>query len=889
MSARHPAAIDIPFEKFTLENGLTLLVHQDRKAPIVAVNIWYHVGSKNERPGKTGFAHLFEHLMFNGSEHFNDDYFQAMERIGATDLNGTTNNDRTNYFQNVPTPALDIALWMESDRMGHMIGAIDQAKLDEQRGVVKNEKRQYENQPYAIAQELITKRTFPAGHPYSWTVIGEMEDLDGASLEDVHTWFQDYYGAANATLALAGDIDAETALAKVEHYFGSIAPGPRVSRLRQEIAKRSGESLESVEDRVPQSRIYKVWNTPGWGTQDAFLLDLATDALSVGKSSRLYKRLVYEEQVATSARASIYQREIAGQVTMTALAQPGQDLGRVDALLREELDRFLSGGPTEDEMARIRTLQRASFLRGLERIGGFGGKSDILAKNQVYAEDPAFYRTELERLESATADDVQEAAQRWLSDGVYSLEVRPQLERTTSLPTVDRSKLPEAGGFPTLRLPTTLRRRTSSGMDLLLARRPKAPTVELSLLLDAGYAADQFSAPGVASMTMSMLDEGAGSKSSLEISDELDALGARLAAGAGLDTCSVRLSALRENLEASLELFAEVALRPSFPEPELERLKKLQLARIGQEKATPQTMGLRLLPGLIFGAKHAYGAPMTGSGNEASVSALSRDDVADFHSRWFTADTAAVAVVGDLQDQEMADLVERFLETWPSAETPPEKRIPEVEAPQTRRIFLVDKPGADQSVVMAGLSAPPMNAENDISIDVWNDIVGGAFTSRINMNLREDKHWTYGARSAIVDAKGPRLYIAYSAVQGDKTAAAMVEIDKELRGSLGSVPLSDEEIEKAKKRQTLQLPGQFETQRAVLSALREQVVYGFPPDYYQAYPAKVHALTRETLEAAGQSFVDPDRITWVVVGDRKKVRKEIEALGWTTVEDLETA
>ena len=889
MTARRSAAIDIPFEKFTLDNGLTLLVHEDRKAPIVAVNIWYHVGSKNERPGKTGFAHLFEHLMFNGSEHFNDDYFQAMERIGATDLNGTTNNDRTNYFQNVPTPALDVALWMESDRMGHMVGAIDQAKLDEQRGVVKNEKRQHENQPYAIAQELITKRTFPHGHPYSWTVIGEMEDLDGASLEDVHAWFQGYYGAANATLALAGDIDAATALEKVQHFFGSIAPGPRVPRLRQEIAKRSGESRESVEDRVPQSRIYKIWNTPGWGTKEALLLDLATDVLSVGKSSRLYKRLVYEEQVATNARASIHPREIAGQITMTATAQPGQDLARIDELLREELERFLTGGPTEAEMARIRTLHRASFVRGLERIGGFGGKSDILAKNQVYAEDPAFYHTELERLDTATADEVQEAAQRWLSDGVYQLEVRPQPSRTTSLPTVDRSKVPEAGGFPALRLPTTLRRRTSNGLDLLSARRPNTPTVELSLLLDAGYAADQFGAPGLASLTMGMLDEGAGSKTSLEISDRLDALGARLACGAGLDTCSVQLSALHENLEESLALFAEVALQPSFPEAELERLKKLQLAHIAQEKATPQAMGLRLLPGLIFGAEHAYGAPMTGSGNEISIAGITRDDVSAFHSQWFTPGAAAVAVVGDLADREIAELVERFLQQWPSDATPPTKQIPNVAPPEARRIFLVDKPGADQSVVMAGLPAPLMDANNDIAIEVWNDIVGGAFTSRINMNLREDKHWTYGARSAIVDAKGPRLYIAYSAVQGDKTAAAMVEIDKELRGSLGPVPLSEEEIDKAKKRQTLQLPGQFETQRAVLSALKEQVVYGFPPDFYQTYPAKVHALTRETLESAGQSFVDPDRVTWVIVGDRSRVRKEIEALGWTAVEDLETA
>ena len=889
MTARQPSLIDIPFERFTLDNGLTLLVHEDRKAPIVAVNVWYHVGSKNERPGKTGFAHLFEHLMFNGSEHFNDDYFQAMERIGATDLNGTTNHDRTNYFQNVPTPALDVALWMESDRMGYMLPAIDQAKLDEQRGVVKNEKRQGENQPYAIAHELITKRTYPAGHPYSWTVIGEMEDLDAASLEDVHEWFRSFYGAANATLALAGDIDPQTALEKVERYFGAIDPGPRVPRVREWIAKRTGDQRETVEDRVPQDKVYKVYNAPGWGTEDALLLDLVTDVLSIGKSSRLYKRLVYEEQVATSARASIHPREIAGQVTFSATAQPGQELERVESLLDEELARFLQDGPTDGELARVRTLQRASFVRGLERIGGFGGKSDILAKNQVFAEDPAFYRTEMQRLEAATPESLREVARRWLTDGAYALEVRQQPKRSISLPDADRSKLPATGDFPALRLPTTLRRRLNGGLEMLTARRVKTPTVEVSLLLDAGYAADHGAAPGTASLTMAMLDEGAAARTSLEISDRLDELGAQMSCSAGLDTCQVRMSALRENLEPSLQLMAEVALQPTFPVAELERLKKLQLARIAQEMATPQAMGLRLLPGLLFGPDHAYGAPLTGSGNPASIAALTREDVAGFHQRWFTPEAAALAVVGDIGEQEMATLANGILERWPSTQAPPVKRTPPAPLPEKLRIFLVDKPGAEQSVVMAGLPGPPTNDPNDIAISVWNDILGGAFTSRINMNLREDKHWTYGARTALVDARGPRLFVAYSAVQGDKTAAAMVEIDKELRGALGAVPLSDDEIGKAKQRQTLQLPGRFETQASVLSALREQIVYGFPPDYYQTFPVKVQALTRELMEAAGRSFMEPDRLTWVIVGDRTKVRSEIAALGWAPVEDLEAA
>ncbi|HXE82447.1 MAG TPA: pitrilysin family protein, partial [Gemmatimonadales bacterium] len=293
------AAVTIPYQKFVLKNGLTLLVHEDHKAPIVAVNIWYHVGSKNERPGRTGFAHLFEHLMFNGSEHFNTDYFQALEPLGATDLNGTTNEDRTNYFQNVPTSALDVVLWMESDRMGHLVGVIDQGRLDEQRGVVQNEKRQGENEPYGKVDLLMTEGTYPAGHPYSWSVIGSMEDLNAAKLDDVKEWFKTYYGPNNAVIVLAGDITPDVARQKVEQYFGDIPAGPPIAKQDTWIARRSGTHREVMQDRVPQGRIYKEWNIPEFGSADADYLDMVTDVLAQGKTSRLYKRLVYDAQIAT--------------------------------------------------------------------------------------------------------------------------------------------------------------------------------------------------------------------------------------------------------------------------------------------------------------------------------------------------------------------------------------------------------------------------------------------------------------------------------------------------------------------------------------------------------------------------------------------------------------
>src|SRR5688500_3028583 len=420
-----PPRIDIPYERFVLKNGLTVIVHEDHKAPIVAVNVWYHVGSKNEKPGKTGFAHLFEHLMFNGSENFNKDYFQALERIGASDLNGTTNEDRTNYFQNVPVSALDTVLWLESDRMGHLLGAIDKAKLDEQRGVVQNEKRQGENEPYSLSEELITKAVFPANHPYSHTVIGSMEDLGAASLDDVKEWFKTYYGPANAVVVIAGDIDAKTAKAKVEKYFGAIPPGPPVTHFSKWVAPRTGEQRQVAQDRVPQARLYKVWNVPGVGAADNDYLLLLSDVLVSDKASRLYKRLVYDEQIATDVGAFLDQREIGSLFMIQVTAKPGGDLVAIEKAVNEEMQKLFAAPPAQDELERVRTQIFAQFIRGAERIGGFGGKSDILARSQVFGASPDSYKQSLNRMASATTADLQSAGKRWLSDGVYNLEIHP--------------------------------------------------------------------------------------------------------------------------------------------------------------------------------------------------------------------------------------------------------------------------------------------------------------------------------------------------------------------------------------------------------------------------------------------------------------------------------
>jgi zinc protease len=867
--------VDIPYQKLVLDNGLTLIVHEDHKAPIVAVNIWYHVGSKNEKPGKTGFAHLFEHLMFGGSDHAKGSYIEAMQRIGATDLNGTTNNDRTNYFENVPTSAVDYTLWMESDRMGFL--TLDQKTLDLQRGVVQNEKRQGENQPYAVAFELITKNTYPASHPYSWTVIGDMADLNAAAMDDVKEWFKTYYGPSNVVIVMAGDIDAKTAKEKVEKYFGNIPAGPPVAHQQVWVAKMNGTHRQVVQDRVPQARIYKVWNIPEYGSGDSVYLDLVSDILTNGKISRFYKRLVYDDQIATDAGAFVDLNEIAGQFLAQATARPGQGLAQVEKELDEELARFLKDGPTAEELQRVKTQYDATFIRRVERIGGFGGKSDRLAQSEVFRGSPDAYKTSLKLAREATAEDLKAAANRWLADGVYILEVLPFPQYTTATAAADRSKAPAIGAPPELKLPKLQRAKLSNGLSVVLAERHEAPLVSFWMTSDAGYAADEFAAPGTASMTMSLLTGGTKTRSALEISDQLATLGAELSTNSNLDMSIVRLSALTSKLDPSLELFADVILNPSFPDADFKRQQKLQLAAIDREKNTPQQMALRVFPELLYGAQHAYGNPLTGSGTSASVAKMTREDLTKFRDVWMRPNDSTLIVVGDTTLAEVTPKLEKLFAGWKPGKVPA-KNIGTVQQPPNSAVYLVDKPGALQSVIIAGHVAPPTNNPKEIAIEAMNDGLGGTFSARLNMNLREDKHWSYGARSLLWAARGQRPFIALAPVQTDKTKESMAEMNKEFHAILGDRPLTAEELAKIQANETLRLPGSRETIDEVGQSIVDLVHFGFPDDYYETYAGKVRALKTTDLNDAAKVVVHPDNMIWVVVGDRAKIEAGVKEL-----------
>ena len=876
---------EIEFQKFSLPNGLRVIVHEDRKIPVVAVNVWYHVGSKDELPGKTGFAHLFEHLMFNGTENYNNEYFAPFQQVGATDMNGTTNNDRTNYFQNVPTTALDLALWMESDRMGHLLGVVDQEKLDEQRGVVQNEKRQGENQPFGRVFLQTSSATFPVGHPYSWTTIGSMDDLNAASMEDVQTWFKTYYGPNNAVLSLAGDINVEEAKELVSKYFGDIPPGPSPIKKKKWIAKRLGEKREIMYDRVPNTRVYKVWNTPEIGSKEHPRFDLIASLLTGGKNSTLYQELVYKRQLATSVSAFYYDRELAGQFWIAADLAKGVSLQEMEDALDETLVNFIKKGPSSKNLKNTKTTIRASFIKGLQRIGGFGGKSDLLAYSEVYTGDPGRFNNFYSDMLSTTKQEIQETASEWLTDGVYVLVVQPEEEKTYSrVPLADRSKLPFPDEFPQLNLPEVQRAELSNGLNVVFAERHDVPMINLSLLLDSGHSSDPQDKPGLASFTMSMLTEGTKRYDALQLSDKLDELGTDLFTSTGLDSSSITLSSLKSNFDESLDLMLEVITQPTFDEVEIERKKLRWLASIDQSLSTPNGVVSNLLPELMYGSDHPYGKPSSGDGTRQSIQWMTREDMVNYKETTVNSANSTIVVIGDSTLDELIPILESKFGNWNEKSNLKQMDYKVSNQSNKKKVYLFDKPGAVQSLIVAGQLLPANGTDDEIDIDLMNRVIGGSFTSRLNMNLREDKSWSYGVRTRLSSRKGPRPMLVYAPVQTDRTIDSIKEIQKEYEEYLSTRPATDEELDPIKQQIVLGLNGQFETFGSLLSGVSGLVTFDRGDDYLNTAPNRYNAVTIDQINIASKKYLDPETWTWFIVGDLSIIEENIRNLGLGEVE-----
>jgi predicted Zn-dependent peptidase len=893
--------VAIPHTAFKLANGLTVLVHEDHKAPVVAVSTWYNVGSKDEPKGKTGFAHLFEHLMFNGSDNLPGDYFTYLQQIGATDYNGTTWFDRTNYFETVPKAALERTLFMESDRMGYLLGAVTQEKLDNQRGVVQNEKRQGDNQPGGLIEYEVLGNLFPDGHPYQHSTIGSMADLDAASLATVKEWFIDKYGPNNAVLVLAGDVTADEARTLVEKYFGPINQGPVNVPAAADVPTLAASKSIVMKDRVAATQIQRHWAVPGLLSNQLAALDIGGSILGGLASSRLDKILVRDEKLAVSVSAGLQPFQRVGLFEVDATVKPGVDPAVVEKRLDEIIAEFIANGPTEDEVRRAATREVGGRIRGLEQVGGFGGKAVALAEGQVFAGDSDFYRKTLDQYAAITPADVKAAMQQWLSRPVFAIRLepgdRPPYEEAKFKPKKGKSadiktpkvkrELPAIGGNPPLDFPDVQHVTLSNGVKLNYAQRTTVPVTQIALGFDAGYSADAPTGRGLQGMTLALLDEGAAGKTSQQIAEEEERLGAQIAAQGSADISNVTLSALSANLGPSLDLLADIVQRPDFAPAEVERVRTQILTGIAQEQKDPQNMAARALPTLLYGEAHPYAA--TGSGSPVAVKAFTRDDLVGFQQRWLRPDNLEIFVVSNLPLAEVQQQLEQRFGTWtaPAGIARGEKMFGTApERPKAERIVLIDRPGSPQSYILAGQVTPIDPRGEMAAITGANDVLGGQFLSRINMDLRETKGWSYGVRgTAQLNAKLVP-YIVSAPVQSDRTGDSIAALRQDIREFLSTKGVTDEELSRTIANRISQLPGQFETSVAVLSAMQTNDLYGRPDNYYELLAGKYRSQSKATLDAALREAIDPAGFVWVVVGDAAKVKPQLAKLG-LAVEEIQ--
>ncbi|MEL7689119.1 pitrilysin family protein [Citromicrobium bathyomarinum] len=905
-AAEQPAPLEnlveqvaIPYDQFQLDNGLTVIVHEDRKAPIVGVAVWYNVGSKDEPKGETGFAHLFEHLMFNGSENAPDDFFKYLQEMGATDYNGTTDFDRTNYFETVPTGALERALWLESDRMGYLLGAITQEKLDNQRGVVQNEKRQGDNQPGGLVFYEIIKTLYPEGHPYDHNVIGSMADLDAATMSTVQNWFRDNYGPNNATLVLAGDISAAEARPLVEKYFGPIARGPVNDPAQADVPVLKENVRTVMKDQVAATSIDKYYSVPGITDRDLTALNVGAQILGGLSSSRLDNALVRDEQIAISVNAGNYAFQRVGILDIGATAKPGVDPAVVEKRLNEIIADFIKNGPTEDEVRRAATSSLAGTIRGLEEVGGFGGKAVTLAEGEVLAGDPGFFERQMNILATLTPGDVKAAMQKWMTRPAMTLVLEPgeregEYEEAASVAAADDATdaapaaneitvtkvrpAPEISQLTALDFPDVTETALPNGIKVYYAQRDAVPATRVTISFDAGSAADPIDKRGLEGLTLGLMDEGTTSLNSRELAEAQERLGANISTGGGVDRSTFTLSSLSANLEPSLELLADVVRNPAFDPAEIERVRTQTVTSIQQSLKSPSGLAYYVASPLVYGADNPYG----GSGTVESVGSLTRDDLVNFKQTWLRPDNATVFVVSNLPLADVMPDLEEAFGNWAAPATPKGQKdfSSLAAAPESARIVLVNRPNSPQSFIVGG-EITPYSASDETIVDLTNanNALGGNFLARLNMNLRETKGWSYGVRGGPSINEGAVAYFVQAPVQADRTGDALAEIIKEVGEFVTTRGVTDEELTRNVNNEIRQLPGQFETSSAVLGAMQNNVKYGRPMDYYETLADKYRGQTVESLDAAARKAISPDRFVWVVVGDAEKVRPQLDKLG----------
>jgi zinc protease len=901
-NAAASTAADLPkvaVEKYALPNGLEVILSRDTRLPMVAVNLWYHVGPANEEAGRTGFAHLFEHMMFQSSKNVPPDaHLRMLEAAGASDLNGTTDYDRTNYYETVPANQLELALWLESDRMGYLLEKVDQASLSNQQDVVRNERRQsVENQPYGMAEEKLVQTLFPKGHPYYGNVIGSHEDIQAAKLDDVRRFFRQYYAPNNASLAIVGDFDPAETKMLVEKYFGTLKRGPAVPPIKAETPKITAERRQVVNSRVELPRVYMAWLTsPIFKPGDADA-DITANILGGGRSSRLYKKLVYEKQIAQNVSALQYSLTLGSVFQIEVTARPGHTAEELEKALDEELAALRAQPPDVREVEQARNTIETQIVGGLEQVGGVANR---LNSYNHYLGNPDYLQKDVERYRAVTPASVQAFARDQLANAgrvvLHAVPGKPQAAPAAAPAApaaqaasqggesinVDepwRTAIPKAGAARTVRLPTPKSVTLTNGLTLILDERRNLPLVAANLVFRTGSDANPLDKPGLANFVAAMLDEGTSTKNALQIADEVAQLGASLSTGSSMDATTVSGRSLAKNFPATLNLMADVVLRPSFPAEEIDRQRASRLGQLVQQRDNPAQVAAQVMAAALYGDRHPYG--FTEIGTEASVKAITRDDMTAFWKQNLVPNNAALVVSGDISMDELRVFAEKAFAGWQQGTAV----RPALGMPTTTqaKVVLVDKPGSEQTQVRVATIGAARSSPDFRPMQVMNMTLGGMFSSRINMNLREEHGYTYGANSQFTFRRAAGPFQVASGVRTDVTGPALTEIFKEIRG-IAAKPMSGDELGSAKTSMVNSLPGAFETTLDAVGNFSNVYVYDLGLDYYTKYADAVNAVTAEQALAMAQKYLGSERLIVIAVGDRGAIEPQLRKLNLGKVE-----
>lgn len=878
-AAPKPRIPQLAFEKYVLPNGLQLILHVDKKLPLVNVNLTYHVGSMNEQRGRTGFAHLFEHLMLQGSKNAPEDYFTLMARAGAKggrDSNGTTGHDFTNYWATAPSGSLEYLLWLHADMLATLPDVITQAKLDNQRDVVRNELREsFENKPYGRLYQVLPGLLFPAGHPYSWPILGTHRDLQNASLDDVKAFFRTYYAPNNLSLVVAGDFEPAAAKRFVEKYFGSIAPGPALTRRRADVPRLAGEKVVEVEDRVSLERVVVAWPTPQAGATDEPALLLASSILAEGLSSRLQKTLVYEKKLCTEVVANVDSREVASEFLIDATLRPGASMPEVERVIGTEIAALAQTGPSVAELQRARTRTVTSITSNLQSIGA-GGVSSYLNYYNVTYGDPGKLTWDLERLISVTPEAVRAGVAKWLATpGRAVLRFRPV---TSSQPTVaafDRSKPPALGADAPFRVPSVSANKLPNGLEVFVVERHELPLVNAAVLSRAGSVLDPNGKEGLAKLVATTMSRGTRARSALAIESAFGDIGATLTTNADLENVAHAVEVQRENLPSALDLFADMVRNPTFPLAELERERKLQLDELESVEDDAGALASHLRLQFGFGSKHTYGRPLLGY--RASIGALTVADAVAFHTAAWRPNTTALVLVGDVTPADAMKLAQKTFGTWTGAGTPPpEASDPRPFAPG--KIAIVDKPGAEQTVVVQLFSAPQQKSSDYYALRLASEVLGTNASGRLYANLRQEKGYCYVASAYLRTLASGMLWYATAAVQADSTAESITEFVREQRGIAGERPIAAAELENARLGQLRNYASHFDWNLDVANRIRELWSRRWPMDELAREQEGIQRATLAEVQAAAKRYATPTETSFLLIGDRRKIEPKLRAL-----------